>query len=150
MVALCAVYWALHFSVHAEGLPSQTLPATLEQSLTGDIAVLFPRQPAPQAPAAAPASSRFQILGVMAAKLSDSRENLALIAVDGKPAHPYRVGNVVDGAMVLQSVTQHSASLGPQSGPTAFTLTLPTLPPPATGQFPASPLQYSPATSTSR
>ncbi len=68
-------------------------------------------------------SSRFAMLGVLA----DLRSaGAALISVDGRPAKPYRVGDVVDDGLVLQSVKGRSATLGSAAtGVSALTLELP-------------------------
>ena len=44
----------------------------------------------------------YVLVGVVA---DPAHSGAALISVDGKPAKPYRVGAVVDGSLVLQSVT---------------------------------------------
>lgn len=52
----------------------------------------------------------------------------ALIAVDGKPAKPYRVGAVVDGQWVLSAVQPRRVVLAPQGASSAdagITLDLP-------------------------
>jgi general secretion pathway protein C len=78
--------------------------------------------PAAAAPVAS-VSSRFQLLGVVAD--SDGR-GAALIAVDGKPPKPYRVGAAVDENLVLQSVAPRRATLAAStSAPAAVTLELP-------------------------
>ena len=52
----------------------------------------------------------------------------ALISVDGKPAKPYRVGDVVEDGLVLQSVQGRRAGLGQAGGGSAvLTLELPAL-----------------------
>ncbi|MDB5946181.1 MAG: hypothetical protein JWQ33_1207, partial [Ramlibacter sp.] len=76
-------------------------------------------------PVAAPASlaSRFNLLGVVSVR---SHDGAALIAVDGKPPRPYRVGAAVDDALVLQSVQTRRAVLANSvSGPAVLTLELP-------------------------
>lgn len=52
-------------------------------------------------------SSRFILMGVVA----QGRGGAALIAADGKPARPYRVGGRIDDATVLQSVGPRHAVL---------------------------------------
>jgi general secretion pathway protein C len=79
------------------------------------------------APTVAPSASlasRFAMLGVVADQHS---AGAALIAVDGKPAKPYRVGDVVEDGLVLQSVKGRNAALGPVSGAAVLTLELPPL-----------------------
>ena len=72
-------------------------------------------------PVAAPAlASRFQLVGVLAGGPS---QGAALIAVDGKPAKPYRLGAPVAEGWVLQSVQGRRANLG-LGADAAATLTL--------------------------
>lgn len=72
------------------------------------------------APAAPP---RYSLLGVVAV---GSQDGAALIAVDGQPARPYRVGASLDGGLVLQAVTRRTVRLGAALGaPTTVELTLP-------------------------
>jgi general secretion pathway protein C len=50
----------------------------------------------------------------------------ALIAVDGKPAKPFRVGAVVADGLVLQGTQAKRVSLGPELlGPSVLMLDLP-------------------------
>ncbi|MBC7682684.1 MAG: hypothetical protein H7172_10145, partial [Ferruginibacter sp.] len=68
-------------------------------------------------------STRFVLSGVIAGR---GRSGAALIAVDGKPPKPYRVGSVVDGSLLLQSVGPRRAELANSlDGPAAFALELP-------------------------
>jgi general secretion pathway protein C len=85
------------------------------------IARLLGATPAAAAPVAT-LSSRFQLLGVVA---EGDGGGAALIAVDGKPAKPYRVGAPVDENLVLQSVAPRRAVIGAGKGPPAVTLELP-------------------------
>ena len=64
------------------------------------------------APTAA-AANRFVLLGVVADR---SNKGAALIAVDGKPGKPYRVGSQIEEGLVLKSVAPHRANLGPAEG----------------------------------
>jgi general secretion pathway protein C len=73
--------------------------------------------------AAVNSSTRFVLSGVIAEK---GRSGAALIAVDGKTPKLYRVGSLVDGALLLQSVGPRRAELAPSmDGPAAFALELP-------------------------
>jgi general secretion pathway protein C len=68
-------------------------------------------------------ASRFQLQGVLA---GGAEAGAALIAVDGKPAKPYRVGAVVADGWVLQSAEGRRVSLGAaMNGPSTLTLELP-------------------------
>ena len=79
-----------------------------------------------QAAVAAPVASlasRFALVGVVAGR---SRGGAALIAVDGKPARPFRVGSAVDEGLLLQSVEGRRAVLAASTGgPAVLTLELP-------------------------
>ncbi|WP_427913883.1 type II secretion system protein N [Ramlibacter sp. MMS24-I3-19] len=77
----------------------------------------------PAAPAAAPLSSRFSLVGVVAAR---SQQGAALIAIDGRAPKPFRVGSSVDEGLVLQSVQARRAVLAATpDGPPVVTLELP-------------------------
>lgn len=77
----------------------------------------------PAAPAAPPLASRFSLVGVVADR---SRQGAALIAVDGRPAKPFRVGSTVDEGLILQSVQSRRAVLAASAdGPAVVTLDLP-------------------------
>ena len=70
-------------------------------------------------------ASRFKLMGVVA---DLAQGGYALIAIDGKPAKPYRVGAPLDDALVLQSVSKRSAALAPSAeAPASVTLELPKL-----------------------
>lgn len=70
-----------------------------------------------------PASSRYVLAGVVADR---DRGGAALIAVDGKPAKPFRVGAAVDDRLVLQSVAGRRAVLAARlDAPAEVTLELP-------------------------
>jgi general secretion pathway protein C len=72
------------------------------------------------------AASRFALLGVVA---DADQQGVALIAVDGKPPRPFRVGATVADGYVLQSLEARAAALGASAdAATAFTLNLPTRP----------------------
>jgi general secretion pathway protein C len=78
-------------------------------------------------------ASRFALVGVVASRGDNAT---ALIAVDGKPAKPIRVGGTVDEGLVLQSVEARRAILAASAGSSAgVTLELPR-PPAGTAQSP--------------
>jgi general secretion pathway protein C len=81
-----------------------------------------PAGPAAVAPEPAIAS-RFQLLGVAAAAFSG--QGAAVIAVDGKPGRPFRVGQPVEGEIVLKSVRGRQAVLASRDGSPVATLELP-------------------------
>ncbi len=71
-----------------------------------------------------PVASRYVLVGVVA---GHSRKGAALISVDGQEAKPVRVGNAVDGNLVLLSVSGRRAVLS--SGGDASTKVTLELPP---------------------
>lgn len=78
------------------------------------------------ASAAPPLSSRFQLLGVVDAGGADGA---ALIAIDGQPPKPYRVGAELESGVVLESVQRRSVRLAVSGGGNpGFELTLPVPP----------------------
>lgn len=139
LAAACAAFWASRVLVRPAGLPPGTTTVPSVQALRGDVTRLLgePAEDAeetPDAPVAAE-SSRFRLLGVAAPRVPQAAaEGVALIAVDGKPARAYRVGAVVDGALVVQRVHARGADLGGRDTDQAsVSLTVAPLPPPATG-----------------
>lgn len=68
-------------------------------------------------------SSRFQLLGVVAAA---SGQGSALIAVDGQPPRAFKVGQTVADGVVLQSLGPKQAQLGASvQGAALFSVSLP-------------------------
>lgn len=127
LAALCATYWVLQTTQNHS--VSTAAPATA----TGQ-AALDPKSLAralgggavAQATVAPTSSSgNLVLLGVIA---QGNRSGAALIAVQGKPAKPFRVGAVVDGDWVLQSVAPRKATLAAKDQAIApMTLELPPL-----------------------
>ncbi len=144
-VAACAAYWGLRVFVSPRPVPSQAQPVSSAGALRGDAARLFASPIASAAAIGGPTepalASRFKLVGVMAPKSSDRRDGqgIALIAVDGKPPRPYRVGARLDTALVLQSVASRSADIGPVQGAPAVRLELPPPLAPTTGTLPPPP-----------
>lgn len=78
------------------------------------------------AQAPVPVPSRYVLLGVVAV---GAAQGAALIGLDGQPPRPYRVGAVLDGGLVLQSVGRSTVRLGPAlQGPATVELSLPEVP----------------------
>ncbi|OYU44770.1 MAG: general secretion pathway protein C, partial [Burkholderiales bacterium PBB4] len=70
-------------------------------------------------------ASRFSLVGVLA---DSSAGGVAIIAVDGAPPKPYRVGAWLADGWMLQSVRGRIALVGSErGGPIAVTLELPAL-----------------------
>lgn len=125
LAAASAAYWGLRWG----GDPSSTGPAAVAATAAAppDPQAVARVLGAAQAPAAAPQASlasRFALQGVVA---WPSGGGSALIAVDGKPARPYRVGGAVDDGLVLQSVAARQAVLADADGRRVVTLDMPAL-----------------------
>ncbi len=120
LVAGSALFWGLRLFVKAPQAPVQTTVADLGAGARGDLTRVFGPDPVVAVQAAEPepvADARFQLIGVVSPRGGGaSSQGLALIAVDGKPAKAFRVGSVVDGQTVLQSVQSRGAALGPRGG----------------------------------
>lgn len=126
LVAASAVYWGLKLS---SGGAAANAPAPVRSQPPADPAAVARLLGAsPRAAESAPVaslSSRFVLVGVVASR---DRQGTALIAVDGRPAKPFRVGASVDEGLVLQSVENRRAVLAAGvTGPPALTLELPPL-----------------------
>ena len=108
-VAFSAVTWGLRWS--AMGVSPSNASVAVQVLTEVDVsAAARSLGAAPvQAVAAPTLASRFQLQGVMA---GGPNAGAALIAVDGKPAKPYRVGAVVADGWVLQSAEGRRISLG--------------------------------------
>lgn len=127
LAAGSCVYWALRI---APGAAPSSVAAPVRTPPPSDPAAVARLLGASPATAAAPSgtpevslASRFNLLGVVASR---SRHGAALIAVDGKPARPFRVGAAVDEGLVLQSVDGRRAVLAVSGGGRAvLTLELP-------------------------
>ncbi len=121
-VAFSVVTWVLRWSATgtapSNATATQTLPEVDVSAASRSLGV------APVQVMAAPsAASRFQLLGVLDA---GPDTGAALIAVDGKPAKPYRVGAVVADGLVLQLAEGRRISLGAaMDGPQTLVLELP-------------------------
>lgn len=73
-------------------------------------------------------ASRIRLLGVVAPRegLTDRpRGGVALLAVDGKPPRPYRVGARLDSELMLQAVGQRTATIATVAGEPRLRLELP-------------------------
>lgn len=141
VVAASAAYWVLRLAVPSRPVPTGAAVAPAAAPPRGDLARLLGADIAPAAEVVAetPTSGRFQLVGVVAPRRESAmHEGVALIAVDGKPAKAYRVGAVVEGDTVLQSVRTRGATLGPRGGVAKVSLDIPPPAPAATGTLPAA------------
>ena len=125
LVAASAVYWGLKIATPSR--PAVAAPPAVRAPAPADpaaVARLLGASPAAASvPTVASLSSRFTLVGVVASR---SRTGAALIAVDGRPAKPFRVGAAIDEGLVLQSVEARRATLAAsREGPPVLTLELP-------------------------
>jgi general secretion pathway protein C len=123
-------------------------------ALQGDFRRLFvANQPDNAAPTVNPGAAsqllaRVRVLGAVA-PLPGRTDGVALLSIDGKPPRAIRIGQVIDGEMVLLGLNQRQAEIGPAGGPVMASIELPRLPPPATGTLPpASGVTTSPSAGT--
>ena len=122
------VFWGLRLSAPAVGTaapvvvpPAAAPDAQALARLLGAVPQAANAAPVPSAPTLA---SRFALIGVLSGR--DSGGGAALIAVDGKPAKPFRVGAAVDEGLVLQALGPRQAQLGgAMGGAPALTLDMP-------------------------
>ncbi|WP_367847386.1 type II secretion system protein N [Rhodoferax sp. WC2427] len=119
-----AAYWGLKSTADAAGpqtaVPTQML-APIDTAAVARVLGAVPQDMAAE-PLVNP-STRFVLSGVIAGR---GHGGAALISVDGKPPKPFRVGSVVDGNLLLQSVGPRRAELANSAdGPAAFALELP-------------------------
>ncbi len=138
LAAASGVYWALQFvqgpaspisaavAAPAPGVGSVDAQA-LAKGLGGGLVAAPAANTGAPAAASALQASRFVLTGVVVNRNS-SAQGVALIAVDGKPPRPYRVGTQLADGVVLHSVTTGKAMLatGADTAP-GLTLELPQL-----------------------
>ena len=126
LLAGSAAYWALKLGAAPAGPAAAPDVRGVAPADPAAVARLLGASPvAAMAAPVASLSSRFALVGVAAAA---SHDGAALIAVDGKPAKPFRVGSAVDDALVLKSVDGRRAVLAARlDGPAVLTLELPAL-----------------------
>ncbi|RYF58851.1 MAG: general secretion pathway protein C [Comamonadaceae bacterium] len=121
------VFWSLRLLAPADGARPPVVPtAPAAQWDAGAVARMLGAQPEIATASAAPdAASRFQLQGVVA---DDLGRGAALIAIDGKPARPYRAGALLTERFVLQAVDRREVRIGADhDGQALFTLRLPAL-----------------------
>ncbi|MFN7726869.1 MAG: hypothetical protein ACK5QH_17570 [Rubrivivax sp.] len=135
-VAGVAGFWALKLAVRPLPVPPQAQVVAAAPPPQGDLSRLLGADAVAPVAEAPPASARFQLVGVVAPQ-SPGDAGVAVIAIDGRVPKTFRVGAVVEGDTVLQSVAQRGAQLGPRGGAATVALSVAALPPAATGQLPA-------------
>ena len=131
LVSGSLIFWAQPLWFKPMSAPPQTQVAQLGPPPGGDLARVLGADTLVLAETTPPpvVDARFTLVGVLSPRNERAlREGIALIAIDGKAAKSYRVGAVVEGQQVLQSVGLRSANLGPRGGVTTLALKLPALP----------------------
>lgn len=128
--AASAIFWGLRLGAPTGGaaVPAVAAPPPALPDARA-LARLLGAGPPVDGGAAAPAASqpsRFALVGVLSGLRSGG--GAALIAVNGNPAKPFRIGAAVDEGLVLQSLGRRQAQLGPALGePATVTLEMPLL-----------------------
>jgi general secretion pathway protein C len=127
LAAASAAYWVLKWrattppnpgAAIAYSAPTATDPRALARLLGGG-------QTALAATLTVSAASHFKLMGVV---VDAAKNGYALIAIDGRPARPYRVGARLNDDLVLHSVAARSAALAASvEAPVSVTLDLPKL-----------------------
>ena len=136
LAAASIVFWGLRLAAPPDAVAPPAVVAAPPAVDPAAVGRLLGAVDAPAVVAATPdAASRFVLQGVIA---DTDGQGAALIAVDGQPARPFRVGARLGDAFVLQSVGARAATLGGSAqGPGAFTLRLPERPMAIPGPAPA-------------
>lgn len=121
------VYWGLRLSVPPGGVPVPPVAGPAAAIDAEAVARALGAGSRPTALAASqapvPADGRLVLQGVLAGQAQGS--GAALIAVDGQPPRPFRVGAAV-GDLVLLALGPREARLGPRvDGPVSVTLEVP-------------------------
>ena len=125
LLAASVAYWVLKL-IRPEGVVAAPAARAAPPADPAAVARLLGSSPGAAGVPAAPAvrlASRFVLVGVAAGQ---SRGGAALIAIDGKPARPFRVGSAVEEGIFLQAVEARRAVLAASAGgPALLTLELP-------------------------
>jgi general secretion pathway protein C len=128
LAAASIVFWGLRLMSPSDAVapPAVNTGASPTVDSTA-VAQILGAVPSQAVVAATPdAASRFVLQGVVA---DTDQQGAALMAVDGKPPRPFRVGAKVADSYVLQSVSTRAATLGASlDSAAAFTLQLPVRP----------------------
>ncbi|MHB1197951.1 MAG: type II secretion system protein N [Polaromonas sp.] len=127
LAAASAVYWALRIGDPGASVavPEPMAPAAAGDGSARQAAIarfLGATNSVASASMNTKPGSRFTLIGVVA----QERGGAALIAADGKPARPYRVGSRIDEGTLLQSVgPRHAVLAASADGPALQRLELP-------------------------
>ena len=125
LAAASVAYWGLRLLARPPALAAAARVASVPVSTDPAVVARLLGATAAQAAPQASLASRFALSGVVAGVPGGGA---ALIAVDGKPARPFRVGGVIEEGLVLQSASARQATLGQsRDGPALVTLDMPAL-----------------------
>jgi len=126
LVAASTAFWGIKIFAATRPVPPGA-QAPQAVAANGPMERLFGAVVVPTAAAAPvhPESERFQLVGVIAPPSGAAPGGFAIVAVDGQPAHTWRVGATLDGNTSLLAVSKRGAEFGPSGGPAAFSLQLP-------------------------
>ena len=127
-VAISILFWGLKFFPVSR--PPADAGARLQSMVfPGELPAMRGNEPPPNpvpAVALAADSLRFQLIGVIAPRDPNSgSQGVALIAIDGKPAQAFRVGDMLGSDRILQAVQLRGVLIGPRGGATSILLELP-------------------------
>jgi general secretion pathway protein C len=122
------VFWGMRLSAPVAGVAApgvRAAPAAPDaQALARVLGAVSAAPGMAPAPPVAALASRFSLIGVLSGRRSGG--GAALIAVDGKPAKPFRLGAEVDQGLMLQALGPRQVQLGERmGGPTTLTLDMP-------------------------
>lgn len=138
VLALCATYWGLKF------FPASTVPMPPAAGYTAPapadpvaLARVFGPAQEPALASSEPVAVPAHTLVLQGVVANRSAQGVALIAVNGKPARPYRVGSRIEDRYVLRSVAARSAVVASDGHGAEMTLEL-APPAPGTAAAPAS------------
>jgi general secretion pathway protein C len=131
LLAASVVFWLLKLTVSPLPAPADTVAVVDGAPSRVDLTRLLGSTPVSVAVEAAVAvESRFRLVGVLAPKKGwSAAEGVALIAIDGAPAKPYRVGANIESDLQLLSLTARSAALGVAAKPDSPQVVLQLAPP---------------------
>lgn len=124
LVGLCTAYWAFKFvtTKPVEATAALATPTVVVDS-KAIAKLLGATDNVAKQPTTTAASTKFVLFGLAA---TAGGKGVALIALDGKPARPYRVGSVVADDLVLKSISKTGVVLAASlTSPEGVTLELP-------------------------
>ncbi|WP_295855853.1 type II secretion system protein N [uncultured Xylophilus sp.] len=123
----CTAFWGLRLAAPPAGPAyppvAEAPPAAADPTVIARLLGAPGVGAAPAAAVVAAAPSRFVLQGVVAGRWSGGT---ALIAVDGQPAQPFRIGSAVAPGVVLRSVAPRRAVLDGGEG-VAMVIDMPAL-----------------------